>query len=321
MSERGARPKTKLGRMLLGGVVGVSLAACPAGAQTAGRVVRPVNLSLQPAAPESIYEPPSPPRGDEGVNEGAVHFDLSVGYFTDYVFRGIELSELPSFNPSSQTDAEDFANLQVASQLSWDLGKLPHPFIGVFVNFAESDPVSSFQEIRPYFGAEWTVRPVKLTAGHNTYLYPDRDEFETSEVFARIQLDDSYFLSSEKPLLSPYIYGAYDYDRYNGWYLEAGVTHDFPIEETGLTLTAEAHVAYVRGIDLFDATAGAKETTGFQHYQIGLLANYSLNHLLNVSSRYGEWSLQGFLYYTDGIDNDLRANTQLWGGAGIMFRY
>src|SRR5690348_5463427 len=53
---------------------------------------RPVTLSLQPAAAEreSVYAPPAPPREEEGVNEGAVHFDLLIGYFTDYVFRGIE---------------------------------------------------------------------------------------------------------------------------------------------------------------------------------------------------------------------------------------
>jgi hypothetical protein len=60
---------------------------------------------------------------------------------------------------------------------------------------------------------------------------------------------------------------------------------------------------------------------GFQHYQIGLIGDYSLNTLLNVSKRYGEWSIEAYLYYTDGLDNDLLSTTQIWGGAGIMFRY
>ena len=51
------------------------------------------------------------------------------------------------------------------------------------------------------------------------------------------------------------------------------------------------------------------------------VGTYSLNTLFNVSRRYGEWTLQGYLYYVDGINNGLRADTQLYGGAGIGFRY
>ncbi|HVT90387.1 MAG TPA: hypothetical protein VHD56_16155 [Tepidisphaeraceae bacterium] len=274
---------------------------------------QPINLSLQPAEPESVYAPPMLPRDDQGINQGAVHFDLSVGYFTDYVYRGIEIFEPPG--------AEDRPNLQVDSRLSFDLGKLPHPFVDVFVNYADADPISSFQEIRPVLGAEWNIRPLIVSAGHTSYIYPNRDQFATSEVWGKIQIDDSYFLRTAKPLLSPYILAAYDYDLYNGWYFEAGVSHDFPIEDTGLTITANAHAAYVRGFELFAIDPASKDVNGFQHYQLGLIATYSLNTLFNFPTRYGSWSLQGFVYYTDKIDEDLNANTQIWGGAGIAFHY
>ena len=32
-------------------------------------------------------------------------------------------------------------------------------------------------------------------------------------------------------------------------------------------------------------------------------------------------SLKGYLLYTDSIENDLKADTQVWGGAGIGFSY
>jgi hypothetical protein len=51
------------------------------------------------------------------------------------------------------------------------------------------------------------------------------------------------------------------------------------------------------------------------------IGTYSLNNMLNVSRRYGEFGLQGYLYYTDGIDNELNADTQIWGGVGINFKY
>jgi hypothetical protein len=140
-------------------------------------------------------------------------------------------------------------------------------------------------------------------------------------VWGQFKLDDSYFFRTERPILSPYIYGAYDYDRYNGWYFEAGISHTFTIEDTPLSITTEAQVAYVMGNELFETRTDQHEVNGFQHYQIGVIGNYSLNTLLNISKRYGDWSIQGFVYYTDGLDNDLRSTTQMWGGAGVMFKY
>ncbi|MCS7034440.1 MAG: hypothetical protein NZ561_10685, partial [Phycisphaerae bacterium] len=74
--------------------------------------------------------------------------------------------------------------------------------------------------------------------------------------------------------------------------------------------------AYVSGLsEVFG------ESSGFQHYQVGLICEYSLNRLFNFSTRYGDWSILGYVYYTGGIDDELRASEQLWGGAGIGFRY
>ena len=286
-------------------------AQTPAAGDPAPLVLDSTPLSLMQRV-ESVYAPTAMPTEDEGLNAGGVHMDLTVSYFTDYVFRGVE-----RFDHAIPT--EDAPNLEVEAMLSFDLGKLPHPFIGVFANVADTDTVSNFEEIRPYIGAAWTIRPITLTAGHNTYLFPNRSEIESSEFFVKLALDDSYFLRSDEPFLAPYVYGAYDYDRYNGWYFEAGVEHRFKIEDTGIVLTAQASVAYVKGIELFVGPRG--QESGFQHYQIGLVGTYSLNKLLNFSKRYGEWSLKGYLYYTDGIGDKLKADTQLWGGGGIEFSY
>ena len=275
--------------------------------------VSPSALTLQPQGPpESIYAPPRPAREDEGVNEGAVHIDLTVRYMTDYVYRGLDFSEVGG--------SEDSPNLQFDGKLSFDLGKLPHPFVALFVNVYDSDPVSRFQEVRPVLGTDWTIKPIILTAGHITYIYPDRDEQNTSEIFGRIMLDDGFFWSTERPIFSPYVYAAYDYDLYNGWYFEAGIKHDFVFEESGIVVTVLGDVAYVMGSQLFSET-GSTDDTGFQHYDIGMIASYSLNRLLNIPRRYGEFGIEGYLYYTDGIDSGLEAETQLWGGAGITFKY
>jgi len=280
---------------------------------------------------ESVYAPPTPLRENDGVNQGAVHTELAVRYLTDYVFRGIERFEFdPGFprdpaSPPPPTDLskEDLANLQFEGKISFDLGKFPSPFIGLFVNAAEdgNDGDSRFQEIRPTVGVDWNLSPILLSFGHISYIFPE-DEFdangvpESAEVFASITLDDAYFFRSEKPVLSPYVFVAYDYSEFEGTYIEAGGSHTFQIEDTGLTLKLEGHVAYVSGLtEVFGANSG------FQHYQLGVIGEYSLNQLFNFSTRYGDWSFRGYLYYTGEIEDTLRADEQLWGGAGIGFRY
>src|SRR5262249_28447103 len=144
-------------------------------------------LTLQ-QPPESVYAPPQPPREDEGFNQGAVHLNLIVRYMTDYVYRGIDHSEVGGH--------EDRPNLQFDGKISFDLGKLPHPFVGLFVNVFDSDPVSRFQEVRPVVGFDWEIKPVTFTAGHITYIFPEREETNTSEIYGKIALDDSFIWHS-----------------------------------------------------------------------------------------------------------------------------
>jgi hypothetical protein len=286
----------------------------------ADALARPLHLVDDPG---TIYAPLEPPRPNTGVNRGGLHLSLTVSYLTDYVYRGIDRSEVGGIDPAETAGGkrveEDAPNLQFDGQLTFDLGKLPHPFVGVFVNVFDDDPISRFQEVRPYFGLEWTIKPLTLTAGWQTYIFPERDDFNTAEAFAKVQVDDSILFGTDRPILSPYVYGAYDHDLYDGFYVEAGVKHDFPIEDTGIVLTAVADVAFVAGNGAF--TRRGNDDTGFQHYDVGLVGSYSLNTVLNVSRRYGEYKLKGYLFYTDGLADNLRADTQLWGGVGLTLEY
>src|SRR5262249_19758859 len=152
--------------------------------------------------------------------------------------------------------------------------------------------------------------------GHITYIFPEREKTNTSEIYGKIALDDSFIWHSRRPLLQPYILGAYDYDLYNGWYFEAGVKHDVVFEDLGLTISFVGDVGYVMTQQFF-ALHGSTDDTGFQHYDIGMIGSYSLNTLLNIPRRYGEFAIEGYLFYTDNLESDLRADTQVWGGVGI----
>lgn len=279
-----------------------------------GEVARPVTLAESPHD-NSVYALPTATPPDEGINLGGVNIDMTITYLTDYIYRGVNVGE--QLNPG---EGVSNANFQFNGVLKWNLGpKLPHPFIGVFTNVLSSDPISNFQEVRPFVGAEWRVRPFVFAFGNNTYTYPDRSSRDTNEAFVKITLDDSVLFHSDQPVLSPYVYAAYDYDTYDGWYVEAGIKHDFVFEKLGLVVTPIADIAYVAGHAFFAGEEG--EDTGIHHYDLGVTFKYSLNLLLNIPQRYGHWSINGYVYCTDAISDELSGDSTVWGGAGIEFAY
>jgi hypothetical protein len=262
---------------------------------------------------DSVYATPPPPRGDEGINNGAVHFDLDFTWVNRYLYRGVDHDSVATHGNS--------LNLLFAGRVTFDLGKYPHPFVGLFTNIYDADPVSRFQEIRPYAGLSWDLRPFLLEAGDIEYIYPQREQFNVPEVYLKIGLDDSMIFRTEEPILSPYVMAAYDYYRNEGWYVEGGIKHDFTFEDYGLTLTPQASVGWISGLEQQFVIVNPGQTTGWQHLEVGMTITYSLNTLLNVSSRYGEFDIKGFVYYDEKLSANITANDVAWGGVGIAFKY
>jgi hypothetical protein len=294
------------------------LCAGNAMAQTSPTPGRPEPDSLVPSVflalvdePPNVYPEIMPQRNDEGMNAGGANFALDIDFLTDYVYRGVVQA----------TQGQNTENaLQFNAKAIFDLGKFPHPFIGLFVNVFNDDPISRFEEVRPYFGLEWPLKPITLDVGFTSYIHPNRKNLDTQEVYSSITLDDSRIFRTVKPLFSPYIYGAYDFDLYNGFYLEAGLKHDFVFEDIGFTLTPTGDVGYALENKYF-ARAVNGRNYGLQHYDVGMIGAFSLNHMFNVNRRFGEFSIKGYMYYTSGIDRHLKGDTLLWGGMGLEFRY
>ena len=69
---------------------------------------------------------------------------------------------------------------------------------------------------------------------------------------------------------SPYVYAAYDYQKYDGVYLEAGVKHDFAVPDTGVVLTRPRRRRVRRGHQAAFFLLHTGKHTGFQHYDLGL---------------------------------------------------
>ena len=268
-----------------------------------------------PEVPETVYDTPPLRTPGEGFNDGALTLDLSAAYATDYVFRGVE--------PVEPDAGEDAANLQFDARVTVDLGRLPDPFARVFTNTADGDDVSNFQVIRPTVGFAWQTDPFDLTVAHQSFTYPDRDALDTAEVFVDLRFNDAQLVNEPGQIFGPYVFAAYDYDAFEGVYVEAGLDREQRVGESDLTLGLLAAVAYVDGLGGYfgDPPDGDSPGSGLHHWRVEASASYELNELLNLSRRYGRWSAGGFLAYADGIDDDLRSTTQLYGGAGLRLRY
>ena len=265
-------------------------------------------FASQQAAPQSAW-------GDQQINNGGAHFSLDFAYANKYVYRGVDHDSVATHGSS--------LNLLFDGKLEFDLGKYPHPFVEVFTNIYDADPLSRFQEIRPSVGADWDLKPFNFELVDISYIYPERESFNLPELDIKITLDDYLLLDADKPILSPYVLGAFTYAKNEGWYIETGMKHDFTFEDIGLVITPEANVAWITGLkqQFVFVNTPAQHCTGWQHLEFGLTVSYSLNVLLNVSKKFGEFDLKGYGFYDDRLTAQITSSNAFWGGFGLGFKY
>jgi hypothetical protein len=254
-----------------------------------------------------------PEWGDQEINNGKVHFSFDFAYSNRYLYRGVDHDAVASHSNS--------LNLLFDGKLEFDLDKYPHPYVEVFTNIYDSDPVSRFQEVRPILGVNWDVKPFDLDLSEISYIYPERESFNYPEIDFKITLDDNLILNTERPVLSPYVLGAFEYQKHEGWYVETGVKHDFVFEDWGIVVTPQACIAWISGLQQQFVFINTIKSTGWQHLEIGLNISYSLNKLLNVSTKYGEFDVKGYGFYDDKLSDQVTASNAFWGGIGLGFRY
>jgi hypothetical protein len=255
----------------------------------------------------------APEWGDQEINNGKVHFSFDFAYSNRYLYRGVDHDSVASHSNS--------LNLLFDGKLQFDLGKYPHPYVEVFTNIYDSDPVSRFQEVRPIIGANWDLKPFDIDLCEISYIYPERESFNYPEIDLKLTLDDNLIFNTEEPVFSPYVLGAFEYQKYEGWYIETGLKHDFMFEDFGLVLTPQVCVAWISGLKQQFVFINTVASTGWQHFEAGLSMCYSLNHLLDVSTKYGEFDVKGYGYYDDALTRNITASNAFWGGIGLGFRY
>ena len=273
-------------------------------------VFAPRPESADPAT--SVFAPRPTGAARQGESAAKLTLQFDATYLSDYVYRGVDYTKVSS---------RQGVDVALGMQLSLDPGPgLPKPFVSLETNGFDADPESHWQFVRPTAGVQWTWKSVTLTGGLTSSIYPNRDDFNTSEVFTQAQLDDSKLWGTPQPLLNPSLLAAYDYDLNNGWYVQAGISHDFSLGQTGLTLTPVARIGYTAGWQqefVFQVPSG----TGWQHYDLGIEARYALNSLMNLPKRYGQWSLKGSLFHTERLAESTVGSTITWAGLGIAAEY
>lgn len=260
-------------------------------------------------------KPPAIPTewGNQNFNNGNAHFSLDFAYANRYIYRGVDHDAVATHGNS--------LNLLFDGKLEFDFGKYPHPFVELFTNVYDADPLSRFQEIRPIVGADWDVKPFDLQLSYIEYIYPERETFNYPEIDFKVTLDDYLLLNADKPILSPYILGAFEYQKNQGWYVEFGFKHDFAFEDIGLTITPELNAAWISGLRQQFVFINNLRNTGWQHLELGVNCSYSLNSLLSVSKRYGEFDVEGYGFYDDRLNSRITASNAFWGGLGLGFKY
>ena len=251
--------------------------------------------------------------GNQQENNGGAHFSLDFAYANKYIYRGVDHDAVATHGNS--------LNLLFDGRLEFDLGKYPHPFVELFTNVYDADPLSRFQEIRPIVGADWDLKPFDIQLSSVNYIYPERENLNIPEVDIKLTLDDNLLLNTDKPFLSPYVLGAFDYQKNEGWYVETGVKHDFVFEDMGLTITPEMNVGWISGLRQQFVFINNVRNTGWQHLELGVTISYSLNHLLNVSRKFGEFDVKGYGFYDDKLNSRITASNAFWGGIGLGFKY
>jgi hypothetical protein len=117
------------------------------------------------------------------------------------------------------------------------------------------------------------------------------------------------------------VLGAFEYQKNEGWYVEFGVKHDFSFEDLGLTVTPEFNIAWISGLRQQFVFINDLRNTGWQHLEIGVTFSYSLNFLLNVSKKFGEFDVKGYGFYDDHLNSKITASNAFWGGLGLGFKY
>jgi len=230
--------------------------------------IRQLTTSLAILAASSAFThagtpaPPPPPPPPEPVSlwSGSV----TVGYDTDYIYRGFEVFDGTAYARDLVTAALDL-NFQVNDRLTWN-------FNAWYGNSFETD--SSYDELDLYTRLLYKVNDsFSFGPSFKYYYYP---------VFDGTNYDEQFEPGLEfvwVPCANTTVnFGAYYETESEAFYAELGVSHVFKLNDT-FSLVPGAVVSYVDRED----SAFAPSSSDFNHAAIYLKAPITLKSNLTIT--------------------------------------
>jgi hypothetical protein len=250
------------------GLLGVSLIA--------GTVIAEEQQKTAAAAAES-----------EAEETGPFSATASVGFMSDYMWRGFKLYEGLSIQPSVDLsyDTGDFGTF---SGNIWSA--LPGETQGHDKKFEEIDYTLAY---------EYSLDPVTFSIGHIFYTYPnDNTHLQTAS-------REFYFGVSVDTIAAPTFTVYEDYDTFDNQYYELGFSHEITSEALGegFNMTPYATFGFASNAEKVYADNGLVQVT------VGTSFNLKLGCIDVIPS----------LNYTFKVD-DLTVN-EFWAGVNFGYTY
>jgi len=157
--------------------------------------------------------------------------NLTVGAYSQYIWRGFELSKDSIVIQPSMTVAYKGFSANLWGNLDTD------PYT---VN--DENASNNWTETDMTLAYAWDMDPVAFSVG---YIYYGLDSFDDSQEF--------FISAALKTILKPTLSIYRDVDSYQGWYVTLGVSHSIPVQGD-ITLDLGAQVSYLSA-DSGDAPA------------------------------------------------------------------
>jgi len=268
-----------------------------------------------------------------------IDFYLDYTVATDYIWRGINLSEY-------RGEGREKLNHQMTAGVNYDTGNFGAIDFSVWFEwYGANDQTSgvnsdgNLQEVDYTFA--WTYDlsklcpevPVELTLGWIGYDFPQfsDDPGFTNEYFIGLALDDQKLLGENWFALNPTLTYYQDLDDVaalgQGSWLEFGISHEFELAKCpkmgkipvikDLTITP----SFTLSMDIGYIDAGTRVAAA----QYGLDVGYDLGKALGLPEQYGSVSVTGFLKYSDAVaDNSsgfANLNDEFWGGFSVGWEW
>jgi hypothetical protein len=275
-----------------------------------------------------------------------IGFSLDYTLVSDYVWRGINLSEYAG-------EGREKPNHQLGVGVSLDTSDVlgPDSNFGEFAGCIWFEWYAAQQRLTPWTGTNlqevdytvsWSyeIAPIGTTVELGWIAYhfppyrrsgsPSADAATTYEVYGKVSFDDSLIFGS--PLLNPYVAYYLDVDVIRAGWLEFGVSHDFALADLGLgdvavlkhiTITPSA----VLGVsDRYYDRAGVGSANGsgmrLGNINYGLELTYDLSSSLGLPAQYGSLTAGAFINYSQAVhDVGGSVNDILYGGMKLGYSW